>query len=438
MTSYRWTRHKTVDGAGNQSIGVAPISLWWLARAAAEETLQGSPMVAAWLTLFRSHLSATEHHDLRWGGDLAESAELRRSYSGLYGRFMARALLANHLGLDRFVSLKRNGIALPGSINVERLCDGDIPDWLAWDDRNRRFALCEAKGSLSANDFLTGNPPTCVRKGKEQFGRVTSKIAGHVVHPTEWVAASRWATDMRPGTPITLLWDPPVPGAPFDPQEAVSHREAITRSWLASIAAGFGRSSADDMLAAAREGRGLVVRAEPGAIPEERDWPRDSEVSDGRRAELVEESGDGSETVAGPPFQRPIGSKQEKIMSQDPAQDGIIDLASAPIYAGRDVLTIRPRETKPLERGFVVALATRFGIRPIRTQNDLDELFRVQDRARRLEEPAMLFGIPFNFDPQQPVAEDSWLDGAGIAPANDLAVFDLREITAQSDGKLTI
>lgn len=433
MTSYRWTRHKTVDAAGIQAVGDAPISLWWLARAAAEETLQGSPMVSAWLTLFRSHLSGVEQHDLRWGGDLAESAELRRSYSGLYGRFMARALLTSHLGLDRFVSLQRNGIALPGSIAVRRICAGDIPDWLAWDDRNGQFVLCEAKGSLTANDFLTGNPPTCVKVGKEQFMRVESTIGTSIVHPAEWVAASRWATDDRPRTAITLLWDPPVQRALFSPNEAASHREAITRAWLASLAPGFGRSSADDMLTATREGRGVVVRANPGPIPKERDWPP---YIDDEQPEFAQSPSTRPDRVGASSPQRPVTLDGTAAVSQDGEQRATVDLASAPIYEGRDILVVRPRETKPIEGGFVVALATRYGVRPIRAASDLEELSRVQDRARRLEEPAMLFGIPYDFDPRRTYIEERWVDGAGIAPSNDLAVFDLREVTIHADGKL--
>lgn len=436
MTTYRWTKHKTVDAAGNQSVGDAPLSLWWLARAAAEETLQGSPMVAAWLTLFRAHLSSTEQHDLRWSGDLAESAELRRSYSGLYGRFMARALLTRHLGFDRFVSLKRNGIALPGSISVQRLHAGDIPDWLAWDERNRQFVLCEAKGSLTANDFLTGDPPTCVRQGKEQFRRVVSTIGGRVVHPAEWVAASRWSTDMRAWQPVTLLWDPPVEGTSFELGAAAPHREAITRAWLSSIAAGFGHATADDMLVAARDGRGIIIRAEPGEIPEEEDWPRGRDMRDDDQPERLEGEEDVSAVTVFRPA-APVPPKSAQIVKEGQAQRRIIDLAEAPIYAGREVLRVPAPETKPLEDGFVAALATRFGIRPIREAADLEELRRVQDRARKLEEPAMLFGIPFGFDPKRPALEQGWIDGAGIAPVNDLAVFDLRGITLLEGDRLT-
>ena len=51
MVSFRWTRHRVVDASGNDKKGHAAISMWWVARAAAEETLQGSPFVSAWLKL---------------------------------------------------------------------------------------------------------------------------------------------------------------------------------------------------------------------------------------------------------------------------------------------------------------------------------------------------------------------------------------------------
>ena len=39
MFSYRWTRHRVFDASGNDKKGHAAISMWWIARAAAEEDL---------------------------------------------------------------------------------------------------------------------------------------------------------------------------------------------------------------------------------------------------------------------------------------------------------------------------------------------------------------------------------------------------------------
>lgn len=446
MTSYRWTKHKVVDGAGNRSIGDVPISLWWLARAAAEETLQGSPMVSAWLTLFRTHLSSTELHELRWNGDLAESAELRRSYSGLYGRFMARALLTHHLGLSRFVSLKRTGISLPGSIAVTRNAAGDIPDWLAWDSRNNRFVLCEAKGSLTANDFLTRDPPRCVEQGKKQFGRVSSVIAGRATHPAEWVAASRWSTDHRGGPSVTLLWDPPTLESPFEPEEADRHREAITRAWLDSIAPGFGFADANEVLVAASEDRTVVVRAKPGPVPETRDWPLGEEPGtderdtiDGITVSTNNRSiSDQRTTLARYSTLPEVEFTEDFLFVEGSHRPGKLttSLAVAPVYEGREVLVPRQEEKLPFEGGLIAALVTRFGIRPIRTRIDWVAMREAQDRARELREPAMVIGIPRELDPKRQIEGTGWQDGAGIAMPDDMVLFDLREVDVEPGAAL--
>lgn len=446
MTSYRWTRHKVVDGAGSRSVGDVPISLWWLARAAAEETLQGSPMVSAWLKLFRSHLSSTELHELRWNGDLAESAELRRSYSGLYGRFMARALLTHHLGLSRFVSLKRNGISLPGSIAVTRNADGDIPDWLAWDNRKNRFVLCEAKGSRTANDFLTRDPPRCVEQGKKQFSRVSSAIAGRAIHPAEWVAASRWSTDYRGGPAITLLWDPPTEEAPFEPEEAAQHREAITRAWLDSIAPGFGFANASEILVAAEKGRTVDVHARPGPIPETRDWPLGAET-DPDETDSTENAPGSIDTQSDSEHRYRIArhsqlpdvrySAESLSFGGQPLSDRpTTSLAAAPIYDGLEVLAPRQQEKLPFEGRLIAALVTRFGIRPVHTRRDWLAMREAQELARELREPAILLGIPQEIDPRRGVEKAGWQDGAGIAMPDDMVLFDLREIDVDPSSTL--
>lgn len=73
MTSYRWTKHRVLDPQGDDRVGISAISMWRVAKAAAEEILTGGPLVPAWLRLFRGHLSSADRYWLRWQGDLAES-----------------------------------------------------------------------------------------------------------------------------------------------------------------------------------------------------------------------------------------------------------------------------------------------------------------------------------------------------------------------------
>jgi len=409
--AYRWARHRVYDTGGKDKRGMAAISLLAVARAAAEETLQGSPMAGAWLKLFRTQISEDDNYWLRWRSDLAESAELRRAYSGLYGRFFARSLLTSHLGLSRFLSLKRNGIEILGSIRVERNAKGDIPDWIAWDDRNTRFVLCEAKGSLSATDFLKPGAPSCVSEGKAQFERVTSYVGGRQIYPAQWVAASRWATDQRKGGPVTILWDPPTEGDSFPKEDVEHHRAAMGRAWLESIAPGLGWSSADALLSSERRREVLLVEVKPGAVAPHLNWPASEDIFD-----TVQPFSEEIRARLSP--QGPMVQLRQSITERD-------NLTESDLYGDRSLLDQSPHEEGGHEGEYLVSLITRFGIRPIRTRADFEMLQNAQERAYRLEEPAMIVGLPIGFDPSQP-DNVIWRDEAGIASKGGLSIFDLR------------
>ena len=84
----RFSHLRVVDGSVDIG-GTKAIDLWWLAAAATEEFLQGSPMAPAFISLFQAHLQPRSSW-FCWAGDLAESAEMRRALSGLYPRQSAR------------------------------------------------------------------------------------------------------------------------------------------------------------------------------------------------------------------------------------------------------------------------------------------------------------------------------------------------------------
>jgi hypothetical protein len=408
--TYRWARHRVYDAGGNDKTGLSAISLLSVARAAAEETLQGSLLARPWLRLFATQTSATDTYWLRWRGDLAESAELRRAYSGLYGRFFARTLLTQHLRLSRFVSLKRNGISIPGSVDVVRQVKGDIPDWIAWDDLNSRFVLCEAKGSLTANDFLASGGPKCVHGGKAQFDRVSTFDGSVEIHPARWVAATRWATEQRKGDPVTILWDPPTEGGSYSGDEAERHRAAISTAWVASIAPGLGWDSPDELLSPEREREAVIVRVKPGPISPILEWPAFDDPFD-------------TEEVLQPDVRKAVQVPSDRGIRRSIDTDNLLQ---SDLYSDRTALERTPHEQVVHEGAYSMALITGFGVTPIRTTADFDLLQRASERAQSLQEPAMLVGLPINFDPKEPTCAGGWRDDAGIAPTNGLAIFDLR------------
>ena len=241
--SCRWIHVRKVDpGAGRGVVERRWLNLWWAALAASDETIQGGPLAPAWLRLFEAHLSRSETAMLRWRGHLGESAEMRRAYSGLYGRYFARAVLAVELGITLFLPLQTNVTAIPGGVTVSRVDDGDIPDWIAWDPGAGCHVLCEAKGRLSdrGGRFLHGEPD-CINAGKAQFDRVeVTNSSGRRIATRDWIAANLWSTDRVRRDPVSLLWDPPGGGDGLGEEEAEGHAQAIRKQRDTLLAARLG------------------------------------------------------------------------------------------------------------------------------------------------------------------------------------------------------
>ena len=103
---YFWLRVHHGPGHRSNRHGPHALSLWRAALSASEETLQTGFMSVAWQNLFRNQLSQTDRVWLRWKDDLGSSAEIRRAYSALYGRFFARAVLSSNLTLSSFIPLR--------------------------------------------------------------------------------------------------------------------------------------------------------------------------------------------------------------------------------------------------------------------------------------------------------------------------------------------
>lgn len=360
---YRWTDLRVVDPARSHDVTTRQaISLWWIALAAADETIQGGPLTAAWLRLFSAHLSRRDAVSLRWRGDLAASAELRRAYSALYGRYMARALLASRLGFVDFTSLHTKTTTLADGITVNRTAKGDIPDWIAWDPRTGSYVLGEAKGSLSGSerDFRSGTP-ACVGSGKSQFGRVSVTGPAGLIRTRNWVAANLWSTDQRRQRSVSLLWDPETIGAEIPEDERALRADGLRRRRLAAQALRLGRLGL--MRRQPRvDGPIVRVRALPGADA----------------------------------MPRMDGSSQIDAELMPPDQTSL----------------------EPHEAGYVAAVITPLGIRPVLTKADLKV---------PADQPAMLFGVD-EAALMTPEPRTIWLGETGIASAEGIALFNLREV----------
>lgn len=351
------------------------LNLWWIARAAAEETAQGQSMASAFLTLFSGHLSQADTRWLRWREDMAASAEMRRAYSALYGRFFARGMLQSTLALRDFVPLHTQSTQA-GAVTVERLVKGDIPDWIAWDPIAGTYVLCEAKGSLtgSTTNFQTATP-NCVVNGKDQFDRVeVLDSTGQAIAVRGWVGASLWATDHRSRKPVFLAYDPDGQGRELSRDERGRHARALHAQWTGSLAEGFG----DPALRHLDGPPSLLVQLHVPASPDLR-----------------------------PPRMR-----------------------TSPAEAGDAFPDVIDKPSSRRHRGlYVPALLTRFGLAPMRGRDARDNLLKAQAFARASGEPVWFVGLNRRSLAPGFTELPTWSSSHGVAGADGFAVFDLRAVT---------
>lgn len=420
--AYRYSNVRFNDGAGRDEVRREPISIWWAVVAAAEETLQSGSLAGSWVKLFENHLSNSQW--LRWREDLAGSGEMRRAYSALYGRFFARGLLRGKLGISRFVSLRRNETRvsnMPFPVSVHRRQKGDIPDWIAWNDSAGQLALCEAKGNLSAIDFLLPGTPKCIGPAKKQFGRVVVRGANRFVGAQRWVVANRWSTEIRDVEPASLLWDPPT-GSSLKEEEIADFREAMTNGWLDQICHGFGWETGENLVAEGIRSLPVRVRAQRGPLPAEGRWLSDNGEGD-------EGGDDERKKLQGHIFNEELTTVKSRSLLTDLNGHLIPYLDENPEMLPE--LAMPRHEKKEYEGDFIITLATRFGLRPILNKREFNSIKKDQELARKFDQPALLLALPKGFSARKKIGAPIWEDDGGIAYENDLSVFDLR--TAEID-----
>ena len=391
---YRYTNIRIVDPTNSlDTIEYRPFSLWWVAHAAAEESIQGAPLTSAWLRLFSAHLSESETTKLRWRGDLAENAEMRRVYSVMYGRYFSRALLASRFGITDFVPLRQNTTPIVNGVTVSRILNGDLPDWIAWDPGFNCYVLAEAKGRLTGNvwNFLT-QMPTCIRSGKAQFSRVEVRNSrDRKIRTRNWVVANLWSTDERKREPVSLLWDPDGDGEDLSDDEIPSNANAIRKHRIANIAKGLGRpeairKDADDL------GLTLKIAIEPSKdiIPSEEFLPLESNIPWDRTTY----------------YRRRLDSVMNERHLLEPIE-------TPSHYAHEDL--------------YAAALITPLGVRPILNSADLEATKLIQAQARDGAHTAMIYGLSISaMEGENKRA--LWLSAGGIVSPDGAGLFNLKDV----------
>ncbi|MDE0104429.1 MAG: hypothetical protein OXN89_18810 [Bryobacterales bacterium] len=235
--------HGTWDGVRVTKLGIA---------AARETLVTATPhMAAIWTDLFESML-VPGCCQLRWAGDgPGIGRDARIAYSGMLGRYMARAHLTEHAGIRVLVPLdvaKRSFEGSPYQIRKPPHDRGHEADWIGLDGHG--LVIVEAKGSYDPRIGAWHGPrsvPQCLDIAIEQARRtrVFSRRRGssREVPAKRWAIASRWGTEDKPALlPTLVAWDCGV--SRLNRQVHRELEELLLRADLGGVMEGLGHSKA--------------------------------------------------------------------------------------------------------------------------------------------------------------------------------------------------
>lgn len=239
-------------------------SLYELGFSAALETCTTNTQSFAgiWVKLFQSFLaSPTELTWLDNGPGIGRDAKV--AYSGLFGRYLARAHLMFRENVQVLVPLEIARKELQKN-NVFRIGDkpgsnGLEPDWIGLDDKG--LVIAEAKGSFNrAVSPWKGHKtvPPLLRGAMNQAKRtkVYENTMKKPLPARYWAVASRWANEDNGVEPTTIAW-----GKGGGKRKKSDYREIaslLLRVELNNLLTGLGHPEIGDIK---REGTGSSVRS---------------------------------------------------------------------------------------------------------------------------------------------------------------------------------
>ncbi len=217
------------------------IDLVKLSHAAAKETLLTRVHMPGWVALFED-LLVSGTRELRWRSDgLGIGRELRRSFSNIFGRFLARYYLQEKETVLELLPIEGDKFRFSPNMRVEKKAgeNGDMPDWIGWTSTG--LVIAEAKGSHDGSSWhkqhgSNKREPAPVKKAREQVERAKILHTGKSGSEREiqfkgWAVASRWATENNECDPWLVAIDPEFPGAEFQGDEFIE----VTGSLQASL-----------------------------------------------------------------------------------------------------------------------------------------------------------------------------------------------------------
>ena len=161
--------------------------------------------------------------DFRFHAYVAGASKTERiALSTSMGQAFSRLMLSEHFGIVHFAHMSevlgKTAHAAFGGMRIERVCKGDVPDYLCGDDRNA--FLAEAKGRFSTIKFASA----AFNDWRAQFTRVRVVDSQNVVRSAKgYIVATKLVTDASSVTQraATFIEDPDTEGEPLGREQSL-------------------------------------------------------------------------------------------------------------------------------------------------------------------------------------------------------------------------
>jgi hypothetical protein len=224
-----------------------PLDIDEVARSAWSEILQTAPRSTSLFAFLEELLDPGPK--LVWRGQgPGRGTEMRRSFSGLFGRFFARAYLETHHGFVWFAAIDGDNFHLSQHWRIKRSPGSktEMPDWVC--ARPGELAIGEAKGSHQKGNVGGGGIPGPIKTADGQISGVqVQKLVASgrrsIWRPKRvkgWAVMSRWGLSNPSRDPFLYALDPETEGEKLLPEEQEQLVQAVAYTHVKQTAVGLG------------------------------------------------------------------------------------------------------------------------------------------------------------------------------------------------------
>lgn len=205
MVAIRTFEHRYTDRSDTVLFeGAIPLSVREIEDAALLEIIQ-SPGAKVGHWSFLSTLLEPGTNFFQFREPLGQSREVKTAFSGLFGRFVARAYATRYLGISHYLHVTKPPMRLSGAFSgrVLRRRSGDMPDWIGW-GRSAGMAIVEAKGSHHRYE-----PHSVLERAYLQAERAEIRTGRTLAAFKRYAIVSRWGhATTAPTEPLIWVKDP--------------------------------------------------------------------------------------------------------------------------------------------------------------------------------------------------------------------------------------